>query len=164
MKKTFYFLLILNCLTVFGQENLSTEKERIFISDSLTGESGEFYMEGKHIDINKLILSPYNIAEMKTFYGKIPKTHGAHLIIRKSKKPILGLSEFIAKFKSENGLLKDTEKIIVTIDNLLINNLTEYQIELDCIVEVRILIDKNYPDRNERIPCISIITNRIREE
>ncbi len=155
---------MLNCLNVFGQEKQSSEKEKIFISDSLTGEAGQFYMEGKRIDINKLILSPYNIAEKKTFFGKTPKSKAAYLIIRKSKKPILGLGEFIAKFKTENGLLKDTEKIQVTIDNLLIDNLEDYQIELDCIVEIKIQLDKNYPNRKGTVPCISIITNRIREE
>lgn len=163
MEKLLYYFLMFNCLIALSQEKPLSENERIFISDSLSGEPGKFYMEGKQIDINKLILSPYNIAEMKTI-GKTPKTQGAYLIIRKSKKTILALSDFIAKFKSENGILKDTEKINVTIDNLIIDNLEQYQIEVACIVEVKILLDRNYPDREGRIPCISIITNRVREE
>lgn len=163
MGKLFYYLLLFNCLITFSQNIKIVEKEKIFISDSLVGESGKFYMDGKEIDINKVILSPYNI-EMKTFFGQTPKTQGAYLIVRKTKSQILYLNEFIEKFKSENGLLKNSKKVIVTIDNLLIENLNEYQIELDCIVELKIQLDKNYNNRKTTIPCISILTNRIREE
>lgn len=163
MVKLFYYLLLFNCLISVGQNNKIAEKERILISDSLLVESGKFYMDGKEIDINKVILSPYNI-EMKTFFGKTPNTQGAYLIVRKTKSQILYLNEFIEQFKSENGILKKSEKVIVTIDNFLIENLNEYQIELDCIVEVKIQLDKNYNNRKTTIPCISILTNRIREE
>ncbi|REG88561.1 hypothetical protein [Flavobacterium aquicola] len=103
MKKIFISLFVLFSLNVFSQE---TPREKIFISESLTGEIGKFYMEGKEIDMNKTFLDPKNIEKIQTYFGKSAEVHsgsiGAYLITRKKKTSLLTLQKFIEEIKSNN--------------------------------------------------------------
>lgn len=162
MKKVLILIFTLFFLKVTGQKVVV---EKIFMPDSLIGESRKYYMEGKEIDFNKTIIDFGNIENMKSYFGKSAEIHSgtkaAVLITRKNKIPLLTLKEFVEKIKSENQSIKSKENINVVIDDVLIEEISEYKIEESCIKKVTILT-KHPKDvnRDASKPSIVIITNR----
>ena len=156
MKKIFIFLFALISLNVLAQE---VPSEKIFISDSLTGESGKYYMEGMEIDLSKTFLDSKNIKKIESYFGKSAElksgSKAAYLITRKNKTPLLTLKEFIEES------LKNIESVNVVVDGLLIQQLSEYKIEQSCITKFDII--KNDPkgvNRDGIKTTIVITTNR----
>lgn len=162
MERTFILFFTLFSMNVFSQEITS---DKIFISDSLTGESGKYYMEGKEIDMSKTFLNPKNIEKIESYFGKTAQTRsgtsGAYLITRIKKTELITLQKFVEKIKAGNESLKNIESVNVVVDDLLIEKYSEYRIEESCVTEVKILItDPKSISRDGNIPTITIITNR----
>lgn len=149
-------------LNVFSQELTS---DKIFISDSLTGESGKYYMEGKEIDLNKTILDFRNIEKIESYFGKSSNIHsgskGAYLIVRKSKTELIPLQKLIEEIKAGNESIKYEKNIKVVIDGIFISDIFEYKIEPSCILKINILLnDSKGVNREINKPVIAIETNR----
>ena len=167
MKRTFILLFTLFSLNVFSQEATS---DRIFISDSLTGESGKYYMEGKEIDMSKTFLDPKNIEKIESYFAKTAQTRsgtsGAYLITRIKKAELVTLQKFVEKIKAGNESLKNIESVNpesvnVVVDDLFIEKFSEYRIEESCVAQVKVLItDPKGINPDGNIPTIIIITNR----
>lgn len=148
-------------LNVFSQEMTS---DKIFISDSLTGESGKYYMEGKEINISKTFLDPKNIKKIESYFGKTAQirsgTSGAYLITRIKEVKLISLQKFVEKIKSENQSINKLESLNVIVDNFLIQDLSEYTIEESCVLKVNILLkDPKGVNRDGTKPTIQILTN-----
>lgn len=161
MKTTLLFLFTIISLNVLSQEIVT---DKIFISDSLTGESGKYYMEGKEIEINKTFLDYKNIEKVESFFGETAKersgTSGSYLITRKNKIPLIELPKLIEQIKLENQSIKNIENVNIVINDMLIQNISEYKIEESCIVKIEVLInDKKGVNRNGTKPSIVIRTN-----
>jgi hypothetical protein len=162
MGKTFILLFTLFYLNVFSQEITS---DKIFISDSLTGEGGKYYMEGKEIDMSKTFLDPKNIEKIESYFGKTARTRsgtkGAYLITRIKKTELVTLQKFVEKIKARNESLKNIENVNVVVDDLLIEKFSEYRIEESCVVEIKIFnTAPKSKNRDGNISTIKIITNR----
>jgi len=162
MKKIFALLFVLISLNVISQE---IPREKIFISDSLTGESGKFYMEGKEIDLNKTFLDSKNIEKIDTYFGKSAEVKsgsiGAYLITRKNKNSLLTLQKFIEEIKLNNESIKNALRVNVVVDSLLINEFSEYKIEPSCVLKINIIIkDPKGVNSDGTTPTIEIITNK----
>jgi len=161
MRKIIILLFTLFSLNVFSQEITS---DKIFISDSLTVESGKYYMEGKEINMSKTFLDPKNLKKIESYFGKTAQirsgTSGAYLITRIKEVELISLQKFVEKIKSENQSINKVENLNVNVDNFLIEDLSEYKIEESCVLKVNILMkDPKGVNRDGTKPTIQILTN-----
>jgi hypothetical protein len=164
MKLFKLIVILLFSNLIYGQNTLPDMDEDIIINDSLIAKSGEFYVDGIKVDIEKTIIHAKNIKEIKSFKGESSKIFsgavGATIITRKKEYEFITLSEFVADLKNGNEKLKKEKYIEVILNGILIDKIENYQIELNPEMKITIQIysdDGIYHGGKENKPKTQII-------
>lgn len=164
MKQTLYILLFLVQLCSYAQNKQAPAPEKIKISKRVTVEVGGFYLDSVKIDMDKTLLDPDNIREVRVFKGDDAKTQsgakGATLITRKSKAKLSSLESIVSAAKAGNANLKDAKEIQVVINGKVVSNIEGYQIEKSAITKTDILIADKKDKVKGSAATISITTKK----
>lgn len=124
---------------------------------------GEFYVDSVKVDINKTILDPGNVKQVKVFKPDAAKdkkgAKGATLITRKSKPHLYVLTDLIKSMRNDFEQLKDAKTVKVIIDDREIKDLSGYLIEKSAIAKVDIKVDDS-TEKDKAVPEIVITTKQ----
>jgi hypothetical protein len=126
----------------FGQNTLPDMDENIIINDSLIAKPGEFYIDGIKVDMGKTFLHNENIKTIKKVKGESSKIFsgaiGATIIEREKQYEFVTLFKFATDIQNGIKNLKDEKLIEVFVNGILIENTSEYQIELNPEIKITI--------------------------
>ena len=142
MIKALLTALLFFPLFIMGQDTIPTG-EPVYISKTLTAQSGEVYLDSVKIDLPKTFIDPENIKEVKVFKGESAKVYssnkGATLITRNVQGDIIALQEFAASLKKGSGKLKKVATLKLVVNDQPIEDASGYRIELSAVRRVSIL-------------------------
>ncbi len=126
----------------YGQNTLPDMDKNIIINDSLIAKPNEFYIDGIKVDMEKTFIHAENIKSIRKVKGESSKIFsgaiGATLLERITEYQFVTLNKFVADIKKGNKKLQKAKIIEVVVNYVLIENMSEYQIELNPDITIRI--------------------------
>ncbi len=140
----FSFILLFLSNFISCQRTLSDFNERNIVNANLTAKPSEFYVDGVKMQQDKTIIHRQNIKDIRKHKGDSSKIVSGAIetivVVRKKEYEFISLSKFIEALKHENTGLKSVKNISTILDGTIINNINDYQIELNPDIEITIVV------------------------
>jgi hypothetical protein len=124
----------------YGQDTLPFFDEEIIIPGNIIAKPGEWYIDTIKVKAGKWIVHIDNIKDINSYKGPSAEYFSgaisAVVISRKIQYEIQPLSTFLKNIKKTNKKLGEEEDIEVFIDSVLIEDVSDYVIELNPNIEI----------------------------